>query len=56
MKEVLAEARDFKIGGRIINNVRLTDVTAISVKTLDETHCNFSAEIEITWMSILPED
>ena len=33
MKETLAEVRDLKIGGRIINKVRFTDDTATIVKT-----------------------
>jgi Reverse transcriptase (RNA-dependent DNA polymerase). len=36
MKEALAEVRDFKIGGRIINKVRLADDTAIIAKTQEE--------------------
>ena len=31
--EVLAEVRDFKIGGSIINKLRFADDTAIRVKT-----------------------
>ena len=36
MKEALAEVGDFKIGERIINNVRFVDSTAVISKTLEE--------------------
>ena len=36
MKEVLTEVGDFKIGGRIINEVRFTYDTAIIAKTQEE--------------------
>ena len=33
MKEAFAEVGDFKIGGRIINEIRIADDTAIIAKT-----------------------
>ena len=36
MKEALTEVGDFKIGRRIINNVRFVDDTAIIAKTQEE--------------------
>ena len=36
MKEALAEVRDFKIGGRIINKVRFADDMVIIAKTQEE--------------------
>ena len=36
MKEALAEVVDFKIGGRIINKIRILDDTAIIAKTQEE--------------------
>ena len=36
MKEALTEVGDIKIGGRIINQVRFTDDTAIIAKTQEE--------------------
>ena len=36
MKEALAEVGDFKIGGRIINEVRFVDDMAIIAKTQEQ--------------------
>ena len=36
MQEALAEVGDFKIGGRVINNVRFEDDTAIIAKSQEE--------------------
>jgi Reverse transcriptase (RNA-dependent DNA polymerase). len=36
MKEALAEVGDFKIGGRIINKVKIADDTAIIARTQEE--------------------
>ena len=37
MKEALAKVWYFKIGGRITNNVKFADCTAIIARTLEET-------------------
>ena len=54
MKEALAEVRDIKIGGRIINKVRFVQDTVITAKTREELQDTVNRiEGRIVWKSTL---
>ena len=53
MKEALAEVGDFKIGGKIINKMRIADDTAIIAKTQKELQDMVNRLVDIVRKSTL---